>query len=192
MTRLFKNVSAPLFGLLILVIVLPTTACDPVEPMRVPFGDTATLYSLARAEYMGEASAFDFRTPRAVLVERPRQAGETINAFDIAFSESDDGFVWLPAGVFETFADDAGILRDTTGAMFEEYGRAPSSGYITDTAVPVEEGPVYIVRTRRTSTGCAQYAKLEVLDLDPAGVVEFRFLRNNLCNDRNLSDPEPD
>jgi hypothetical protein len=34
------------------------------------------------------------------------------------------------------------------------------------------------------------YGKFEVVDLDPAGIVELRALRNPLCNDRNLVPPE--
>lgn len=186
MTRPFKNVSGPLLGLLMLLIVLPSAACDPVSPPRLPVGDTVTLHSLARSEYIGEFSGYDFTRPTPILVELPRSQGG--QDFDVVFSELDGEFVLLPAGVFETFQINPGIAVDSSGVTFEEFSRAPSEGYVTDTGVVLREGPVYIVRTRRTPSGCTQYAKLEVLDLDPAGILEFQFLRNNLCNDRDLTE----
>ena len=46
-----------------------------------------------------------------------------------------------------------------------------------------------MIRTR-SSGACSQYAKMEVLELEADGVLEFRFLRNNLCNDRTLERDE--
>jgi hypothetical protein len=180
------SVSGPVLGLLILVSILPSAGCDSVEPPMFPVGDTVVLYSLARAEYIGYASAFDFRTPQAVVVEQPK--GSDFAAFDVAFSELDGDFVLLPAGLFESFGTAPGIAVDESGVSFEELSRAPSEGYVTDAAVPLGEGPVYVIRTR-SSGACSQYAKMEVLELAADGVLEFRFLRNNLCNDRTL---EPD
>ncbi len=181
-----KRISGPLLGLLILVSILPSAGCDSVEPTMFPVGDTVVLYSLARAEYIGYASAFDFRTPQAVVVERPK--GSDYSDFDVAFSELDGEFVLLPAGLFESFGSDPGIAVDESGVAFEELSRAPSDGYVVDEAVSLREGPVYVIRTRSRSS-CSQYAKMEVLELEADGVLEFRFLRNNLCNDRAL---EPD
>ncbi len=178
-----KSLAGPLIGLLILVSILPSAGCDSVEPTMFPVGDTVVLYSLARAEYIGHASAFDFRTPQAVVVERPK--GADFADFDVAFSEVDGDFVLLPAGLFESFGTEPGIAVDESGVLFEELSRAPSEGYITDAAVPLREGPVYVIRTR-SRNACSQYAKMEVLELDPDGILEFRFLRNNLCNDRAL------
>lgn len=181
-----KSVSGPLFGLLILVSILPSAGCDSVEPTMFPVGDTVTLYSLARAEYIGRASAFDFRTPQAVVVERPK--GSDFAEFDVAFSEIDGAPVLLPAGLFESFGTEPGILVDESGVSFEELSRAPADGYITDAAVDLREEWVYVIRTRSRGA-CSQYAKMEVLELEADGLLEFRFLRNNLCNDRAL---EPD
>ncbi len=185
------NVSGPLFGLLILVATLPISGCDPVEPIpRLPISDSVTLYSLARAEYLGEYSGYDFARPLPVLIELPRSGGS--QDFDVAFSEDEGEFVLLPAGIFETFQIKPGIKRDSSGVTFDELSRAPKDGFITDAPVPLEVGGIYIVRTRRSPTGCTQYAKLEVLELDPAGILEFFFMRNNRCNDRDLTDEASD
>lgn len=185
MTRHFKLVSGPLFGLLILVGVLPSTGCDAVEPTRLPVGDTITLYSLARAEYIGERSAFDFAGVQTVVVEQPNSTG--FPRFDVAFSELDGEFVLIPAGVFESYEVEPGVATVEGVATFETLERAPDDGYVTEEAVPLTEGGLYAVRTR-SSGACSQYAKVEVLELDPAGILEFRFLRNNLCNDRTLTE----
>lgn len=186
----FKTVPGPLFGLLILALVLPSTACETFEPTMFPVGDTVELYSLARPEYIGQRSGFDFIVPRSVVVEEPK--GQQFADFDIAFSELEDEFVLLPAGLFESFDIDPGIAVDTSGVSFEELTRAPSSGYATEEAVPIRPGPIYVVRTRQDRGSCSRYAKVEVLELDPEGILEFRFLRNNLCNDRTLTDIDED
>lgn len=186
MTPRSKRFARPFLGLLLAVPVLASTACEGFEPTRLPVGDTVSLYSLARPEYIGRHSAFDFATPRAVVVEQPKSS---FSDFDVAFSEADGEFVALPAGVFETFSIEPGIAVDSSGALFETLERAPSDGYVTDRPVPLEEDRLYIVRTRQQGI-CSQYAKFEVLELDPEGVIEFRFLRNNLCNDRSLADNE--
>lgn len=182
----FKTASGPLLGLLILVSTLPTTACETFEPTMFPVGDTIVLYSLARPEFIGRRSGFDFITPQAVVLEEPK--GQRLAEFDVAFSELEGKFVLLPAGLFETFDIDPAIAVDSTGVTFEELTRAPSKGYVTDEAVPLRTGRIYIVRTRQDRGSCSRFAKVEVLDLDPEGILEFRFLRNNLCNDRTLTD----
>lgn len=190
MTSNFKTISGPLFGLLMLVVILPSTGCEEFDPNpRLPVGDTALLYSLARAEHIGLWSGYDFTGPRSVVIEAPRD--QEFPSFDVAFSELDGDFVMLPAGLFESYEVEPGLIVDSSGVTFEEYSRAPETGFVTDRAVELREGPVYVVRTR-SQGACRQYAKFEVLDLDPAGILEFRFLANNVCNDRDLSEAEPD
>lgn len=177
--------------LLVLVSILPFAACDSVEPPMFPVGDTVVVYSLARAEYIGFPSAFDFRVPQSVVVERPPQVGEVFQTFDVAFTEIDGDFVMIPAGMFESFGIEPGIAVDSSGVTFEGLTRAPDDGFVTDAPVVLREGPIYAVRTR-SRNACSQYAKMEVLELSTDGTVEFRFLRNNLCNDRTLTDVTED
>lgn len=178
----FQTVSGPVLGLLALLLILPSAGCDPVDPEMFPEGDTLVLYSLARAEYIGELSAIDvYLSVRPVVVA---QAGPTSDpTFDFAFSEVDGEFVFLPVGVFEGYGADAGIQQVT--GMFETLDRAPGDEYITDEAVPLVEDGLYVLRSRSVSS-CRRYAKVEVLDLDPDGLLELRYLWSNLCNDRSL------
>ena len=174
---LFPAAMVPLIG-----------ACDQFELNWVPVEDTVSLYSLARPEYIDMPSAFDFYSRRVIVVEQPFPGEPMI--FDVAFSELDGEFVFLPAGIFATFAISPGIAVDSSGTPFDELVEAPAGGYVTDAPVPVRTDVVYTVRTRRAGAGCSRYGKFEVLELDSEGLVEFRQVRNNLCNDRELIPPE--
>jgi hypothetical protein len=188
MKRPLRTVSGPILGLLVIAVTVPSMAgCDPFEPRMLPLGDTVSLYSLARPEYIGRPSAFDFYSPVSVVLESLRARGP--DDFDVAFTEADGQFLFLPAGLFETFSIRPGVVRITSGESFEALEVAPSEGYVTEESVPLEAGGLYAVRSRDVGA-CSRYAKFEVLDLDPDGVVEFRFLRNNLCNDRTLTLPD--
>jgi hypothetical protein len=180
--------AGPGLGLLLLASLLPQMACEGYEPPRFPVGDTVELYSLARPEYVGLRSGFDFISPQAVVIEQPK-IGD-YRAFDMAFSELDGDFVLLPAGLFETFDIQPGIV-ELTGTTFDALEEAPGDGYETEEAVRIREDGLYVVRSR-ASGACSRYAKMEVLALDPDGILEFRFLRNNLCNDRTLTDIDED
>jgi hypothetical protein len=175
--------AGPGLGLLLLIPLLSQAGCEGYEPPRFPVGDTVELYSLARPEYIGERSGFDFISPQSVVIEQPK-TGDYRN-FDVAFSELDGTFVLLPAGMFENFDIQPGVA--TVTGSFEGLDEAPGDGYVTDEAIPIREGALFAVRSR-SSGACSRYAKMEVLALDPDGILEFRFLRNNLCNDRTLTD----
>ncbi|MFW5947513.1 MAG: hypothetical protein ACOCUW_03385 [Gemmatimonadota bacterium] len=181
----FSTLAGPAFGLLILAATVPWTGgCDGFDLNWTAIEDTISLYSLARPEYIDQPSAFDFYNRITVVVEQPTPGAAS--SFDLAFSEVDGAFVMLPAGLFATFDINPGVMPITTGETFEELAVAPRDGYITDEPVTLDEGGIYVVRTRRSRGGCNRYAKFEVLDLDPQGLVEFRQVRNSLCNDREL------
>jgi hypothetical protein len=163
-------------------------ACDAFEPVWYGVTDFPVLYSLARAEYIGRESAYDFIGQRPVVVERPK--AQDPYDFDLAVTEIDGQFFALPAGLFEGFPISPGIAVDSSGIAFEDMARAPREGYVTDAPVPLRTGWVYAVRTRRDFRGCNMYGKFEVIHVDPVGIVELRTMRNPLCNDRNLVPPE--
>jgi hypothetical protein len=188
MKRLLRIPRGPLAGLLLMAATVSIVACDSFEPNWFDFAEDVELHSLARSEFVGRASAYDFVNRRPVIVEAPK-AHDPYD-FDIAISESSPGdFVALPAGMFEGFPIEPGIAVDSSGTTFEQLRQAPRDGYVTDEAVPLRVGWVYAVRTRRDFRGCTMYAKFDVLALDPDGVVEIRVIRNPLCNDRNLVPP---
>jgi hypothetical protein len=187
MKRLLRIRQGPLAGLVLLAATIPQVACDTFEPTWFAIDDRVLLHSLARVDFVGLASAYDFVGQRPVVVEAPKL--QDPYDFDIAVTEINGEFHVMPAGMFEGFPIQPGIVADSSGITFDQLTRAPRDGYVTDRAIPLRLGWVYAVRTRRDFRGCNMYGKFEVLALDPAGIVELRAIRNPLCNDRNLVPP---
>lgn len=179
-----------MLGLLIVATLAPlTTGCQGYQPNWVALQDSVTLYSLARPEYAAQPGAFDFYNRARVVVEDTYRGQPFL--FDMAVSEQNGEMVLLPAGVFATFSIAPGIAMDSSGTTFEDLDKAPRDGYVTDAPVPVRLDVVYAVRSRSDGSGCSRYGKFEILEADPQGVLTFRQIRNNLCNDRELIPPDP-
>jgi hypothetical protein len=184
MKRFFVRPKGPILGLLLIAATAPQVACDAFEPTWYALPDQVLLHSLARPEYINLPAGYDFVGQRSVVVERPK-TGEPYD-FDVAVTELDGIMHVMPAGLFETFPIEPGIAVDSSGVSFDDLDRAPREGYETDRTIPLRQGWVYAVRTRRDFRGCNMYGKFEVVSMDAAGVAEIRALRNPLCNDRNL------
>jgi hypothetical protein len=187
MKRLLRIRPGPLAGLLLLAVTAPQVACDTFEPTWFAIDDQVVLHSLARAEFLGRESAYDFVAQRPVVVERPKF--QEPYDFDIAVTEAGGEFHAMPAGMFEGFPIQPGVAVDSSGITFDQLTQAPRDGYVTDELIPLRLGWVYAVRTRRDFRGCNMFGKFEVVAMDPAGTVEIRTIRNPLCNDRNLVPP---
>ncbi|MBI4543621.1 MAG: hypothetical protein HY703_00310 [Gemmatimonadetes bacterium] len=153
--------------------------------------DTVLLFSLARPEFLGLPSAYDFHNLRRVAVESPAATG----TWDVALSEASGGFVLLPAGVFAGADASAAIAVDSV-QPFDQVRRAPgdTASFRRTQGVPVHGQRVYIVRTRALGAlACVRYAKGQVVDADSAGgSVRFMFVANPNCNDRALVPPSKD
>lgn len=169
-------------------------ACDDrISPFQLwsDLPDTTSLFSLARSEHIGQPGAYDFLNRRAIVVE----AQGAFEDWDVGITEIDGAFHLLPAGMVAGFTTRPGIAIDSSGTVFELVDRASrdTTDYAMDSAVPVDTGVVYIIRTRRNPAfGCVQYGKLEVLSFDPAdGTIEMRTVTNPNCNDRALVPPDP-
>lgn len=187
MKRLPKRLSAPVLGVVILATALPFAGCEVFELEMRPFADTTELFSLARPEFLGRPSAFDFWNAAPRVIETAKFRDSDVANFDLAFSELDGEFVVLPAGVFQTISTTPGVQAARPGVPFVDVVEAPDTGYVTSVPVPIDTGVVYIVRTRTVGGTCTRYAKFEVLELDPAGVIEFEYFRNDRCNDRLIT-----
>jgi hypothetical protein len=70
---------------------------------------------------------------------------------------------------------------------FDAITRAPSNGYVVDSAVPVAVGDRFLVRSRVvcTSLGVPLYGKLEVLAFQDS-TITFRILSNQNCGYKDL------
>lgn len=70
---------------------------------------------------------------------------------------------------------------------FEEITRAPSNGYVTDSAVPVQLDERYLVRSRVvcTSLGVPLYGKLRILGFEDS-TITFEVLADRNCGFKDL------
>ncbi|MBW3553128.1 MAG: hypothetical protein KY466_06450 [Gemmatimonadetes bacterium] len=191
MTRRIARPIALVFGLLAAGASVALTACDDgIQPLIWPnVPDTVELYSLARTEYIDRPGAYTMLyqgpgTRQPIIPER--LLGDPF-AFDFAVSENEAGdFLLLPTGVFAESNAQAGILVDST-ATFEGLERAPRDRYITDEPVVATTDVIYVIRSRQhPRSRCFYYGKMEILELDPAGIMTLRILANINCSDRSL------
>lgn len=185
--------------LILSLIALALAGCDdPLGPQ--PWNETpieVQLWSIDRTEHIGLPSAFDFFNRQRVAVEDPRSA----LGWDVVVSDVEGGLAFVPAGAFPDIGTDVGIAV-ITGVSFDDLLEAPrdADAYITDRAVPLVEGGVYVVRTRRAacatfgfSTFTPRYGKVTVTEIDlEEGSVVFKVVVNPNCNDRSFVSPEDD
>lgn len=183
------------------LIALALAGCDdPLGPQS--WNETpieVRLWSIDRTEHIGLPSAYDFfSVPSSrVVVEDPRSA----SGWDVVVSDVEGGLAFVPAGAFPDIGTDVGIAV-ITGVSFDDLLEAPreADAYVTDRAVPLVEGGVYVVRTRRAAcatfgfaTIAPRYGKVTVTEIDlEEGSVVFKVVRNPNCNDRSFVSPKDD
>jgi hypothetical protein len=76
---------------------------------------------------------------------------------------------------------------------FENITRAPSNGFVSDSAVPVAEGDRFIVRSRVVcaTLGVPKYGKLQILSFQDS-TVTFQVLVDDNCGYKDLLPGFPD
>lgn len=154
-----------------------------------PTPDTVTLFSVSRPDYTGLPSGLDFVIGQTVPIE-----ASTATGFDVVLAQQDGNFVFLPEDALVGVTTGAGV-SPVTGTSFDALQEAPSdtSAYVHATAVPLQVGGIYVVRSRQSTCGYVTgqwYAKVQALSVDQAdGTAQFQFVRNPYCNDRNLLPP---
>ncbi len=151
-----------------------------------PNVDTVLLYSLARPE-LNLPSGFDFLDRIAMRIHQPGATG----LWDLVLDTQDGQLVFLPPGALEIVSD--AMVLSLPGMAFDDVIEAPKDTtlYSRDSAIPVELGSVYVLRTHqgqdRFGLPCSFYGKLEPLDVDPAvGTVRFKYDVSTLCDDLGL------
>jgi hypothetical protein len=153
--------------------------------------DTSLIYSLSRAELLGQPSAYDFVQLRRLVIESPGATG----VWDVALAEQDGNFLFIPSSAFPGVESRTGLSL-TTNTTLASLTRAPGdTASYRNLPVVLQEGGIYVVRTR--SEACpgfgtaSRYAKFEVLSIEPEiGAVRIVAIRNPLCSDRNLEPPD--
>lgn len=177
--------------LCILPLALVGAGCgNSLGPQEwTPTPDTVTLFSVSRSDYTGMPSGLDFVTGQTVAIE-----GATAGGFDVVLAEQGGSLVLLPVDAISGSVTGVGVSA-ITGTSFDDLQEAPSdtSKYVRASAVPLEAGSVYVVRSRQSSCGYISgqwYAKVQPLALDESqGTARIRFVRNPFCDDRNLVPP---
>ncbi len=87
---------------------------------------------------------------------------------------------------------DPGIQK--SALSFDALVNPPTSGYLTKDSLPISVGDVIVARSRICyGYGVPQYAKLEVLELNPAqGTVKLKVMPNLNCGYRSLAPGIPE
>ncbi len=154
----------------------PVLATDTIE-VAAPIASNADL-----------PTALDLTTNGFMIAggrfpERPADAQE----WDLAIRMEDGVLVFKPVGAFG-IESRAAISHPLLGETFEGLEEAPPvSAMVSDSTVVIQEGAVYAARTRQPSGGCAQYSKLQPLDVNVAtGRVRVAVTTNGQCGDPRL------
>jgi hypothetical protein len=158
----------------------------------------ATVPNTERTETLYALIGTPVRTPSAYAIDGNRRVrtDTTIN-FDFAYNMEPDGSqFFIPRkvlGIDTSSTVHPGFQRRSE--TFEGITVAPSDGYITEQPVPIAVGDRFVVRSRITclSIGLPKYAKLEVLNFNPAEkTVTFRVLTDENCGYRGLEPGLPE
>jgi hypothetical protein len=156
----FRSLAFPASAL----VILAAAACGSGQTAYFTnYVDTLTLYAL-RNTPIRTPSAYDILSVQAVRTD-------TTGAFDFAYDIDATGTPLIyPAGVLG-LDKTAGL--QVVHSPFDNVHSAPTDGYVTDSAVPVATGDVFVARSRASSSSCIyyslpRYGKFEVLAIDSA------------------------
>jgi hypothetical protein len=143
-------------------------------------------------------TALDVAYAASVIRGRYPELVSDAEEWDFAIRRENGEILLVPAQVFGFRnpiggASSAAIVA--SNRAFDEVIEAPGRADLeSDTMMPIREGNVYVVRSRRTAAsfgGCENYAKVQPLDVDvAAGTVKLRIVGNARCNDPRLAEED--
>lgn len=176
-----------LFSRVALLTVPALAACGTgttLPPSRIEnLVDTTTLYALSGTS-IHLPSGFDVVGGTAVRTDRDYP-------LDFAFDLDTTGAaaIW-PAGMLG-LSGTPGLLR--SNQAFSDVLSAPLDGYVTDSLLTIDEGTVFVARSRPSSSLCTlssslpRYGKFHVLAIDrQERSVTLEFLVDENCGYRGL------
>ncbi|HEX2167921.1 MAG TPA: hypothetical protein VHG09_11875 [Longimicrobiales bacterium] len=180
---------------LIPLAVLIVAACeDPYGPaLWDATPDTLLIYSASRPVHVGRVSAVDITRQPALTL--PLEAPGVTGQWDIALTDFNGELALAPASAFEGVESRSRIGVDTT-RTFENLTEAPRDTLQFGVEpLPLRQGDVYIVRSRRASCGGVsagyRYGKLRPITIDEAaGTLTFELVVNPYCDNRSFVPPE--
>jgi hypothetical protein len=174
------------------LIGLALTGCQE-DPFRIHWTESPqeqVLYALDREE-LNQFSGFDMISRIRVVIEAPQTEG----AWDFAVDRQGGGMVFLPPKLLGL--DSRAAIAAIPESEYDDVVVAPSDtlAYVSEEAVPITLGTVYVIRTRLASGGfgrvCHFFGRVEPLEIDAvAGVVRFVHDTSPDCNNRSLVPPD--
>ena len=153
----------------------------------------ATEVNVVDTMTLGSLEGTPISTPSGYRITTgPVRTDQTVD-FEFAYNirQLSDGSyqrVFLPRaalGLSSTDQANPGLQRREQS--FDEITSAPSNGYVVDSAVPIQEGERYVVRSRVvcTTIGVPYYAKLQIIHFQDS-TVTFEVLANKNCGFKDL------
>jgi hypothetical protein len=174
-------------GLSVLLPLALAAACSDNNGV----GD-ATELNVVDTMTLGALEGTPISTPSGYRISTgPVRTDQTVD-FEFAYDvrRLDDGSyqrVLLPRGALGLSSTDQvnpGLQRREES--FDDITRAQSNGYVADSAVPIQLGERYLVRSRVIcSIGVPLYGKLEILSFQDS-TVTFQVLANQNCGFKDL------
>ena len=174
-------------GLFVLLPLALAAACSDNNGI----GD-ATELNVVDTLTLGALEGTPISTPSAYRISTgPVRTDQTVD-FEFAYNvrQLDDGSyqrVLLPRGALGlTSTDQVNPGLQRREESFDDITRAQSNGYVSDSAVPIQVGERYLVRSRVIcSIGVPLYGKLEILSFQDS-TVTFQVLANQNCGFKDL------
>ncbi len=170
------------------LMVSLAAACSDTNGLPNP-----TIANAVDTVTLGALQGTPVQTPSAYAVDVGAVRTDVNTNFDFAYNvESTGRRVFLPRKVLGlTSATGAEPGLQATSAAFDDIKLAPSNGYTADSAVAVEVGQRWFVRSRVCTIGVPEYAKLEILSFADSAVT-FKVLANKNCGFKGLEPGIPD
>jgi hypothetical protein len=174
-------------GLSVLVPLALAAACSDSNSL----GD-ATEVNAVDTVTLGALEGTSISTPSGYRITTGAVRTDQTVEFEFAYNvrRLDDGSyqrVLLPLaalGLTSANQVEPGLVRREES--FNDISHAPSNGYVSDSAVPVQLGERYVVRSRVVcSIGVPLYGKLEILSFQDS-TVTFQVLTDQNCGFKGL------
>lgn len=166
-----------------LLVLALAAACNNANSLPDP-----TLANVVDTLMIGALEGTPIQSPSAYSILSGAVRTDQTTEFEFAYNvEASGRRVFLPRkvlGLTSTTGSEPGL--QASAATFDAITVAPSNGYVTDSAVPVEIGQRWLVRSRVfCSLGVPQYAKVEILGFEDS-TVTFKVLADNNCGYKGL------
>jgi hypothetical protein len=177
-----------LFGLALLASC--SDANNLAEPTATNVVDTFTLGALEGTP-IATPSGYSATAGGPVRTDRTLDFEFAYNVRRLENGDSQPVFLPRAALGFSSTTADPGLQRREE--EFDEITRARSNGYVTDSAVPIQVGERYLMRSRVVCSGLGVplYAKLLILGIEDRSVT-FQLLLDGNCGYKGLEPGLPD